>query len=200
MHRVYRVPPFAFSLLAAGALGLAACGQPMSEEPAATEQAAMEEMPAAASPSADALLSDLTGDWEALRQLLMDIGDEMPAEQFEYKATPEVRSFAEQLMHVANAQVGLMARLDSSMTPPELPEATEKAAVLQALSDSFDFGADVLANQTGATILETVEGPSYLGTSTRARLVYRTIQHSATEYGVMTVYLRLNDLVPPASQ
>ena len=103
-------------------------------------------------------------------------------------------------MHVAGANVGLMARLDAGATAPELPEATDKAAVLQALSDSFDFGSTVLQGQSDASIQEVIEGPGFLGDSTRARIAYRTMSHTWDEYGAMTVYLRLNDIVPPLSR
>ena len=40
----------------------------------------------------------------------------------------------------------------------------------------------------------------YLGESNRARIAYQAMIHTRQEYGVMTVYLRLNDIVPPASR
>jgi len=45
-----------------------------------------------------------------------------------------------------------------------------------------------------------VQGPRFIGTATRARLVWVTIGHAWDEYGAMTVYLRLNGIVPPASR
>ncbi len=179
--------------LVLGALGLAAC-------------AAAEEAPAAAAqdvaPMAEdegVLAADLLKDWEGLKTMMAALGDAMPAENFDYKPTDELRNFGEQIMHVAGAQVGLMGRLDADATPPDLGEPTEKADVLQALSDSFDFGIEILNAQTDASLQETIDG-GFLGESTRARVVYRTMIHTWSEYGVMTVYLRLNDIVPPASR
>jgi uncharacterized damage-inducible protein DinB len=40
----------------------------------------------------------------------------------------------------------------------------------------------------------------FLGPSTRARIVFFLIAHSQDIYGQMAVYLRLNGVVPPASQ
>ena len=40
----------------------------------------------------------------------------------------------------------------------------------------------------------------FLGPSTRARVVYFAMGHTWDTYGQMAVYLRLNGLVPPASQ
>jgi hypothetical protein len=158
---------------------------------------------AAAQPSTTVgLQADLLKDWEAQKDKLLKIGDAMPEDKFGFKPKPELRSFAEQLTHVAGAIVGTMQRLDSSITAPTLPQhATSKAEALKALRDAFEFGSAVLNKQTDATLVQGVQGPGYYGPglSTRARLVYRTMVHSEDEYGVMTVYLRLNGVTPPAS-
>jgi uncharacterized damage-inducible protein DinB len=149
------------------------------------------------------LQADFLKDWEAQKNKLMKIAAAMPDDKFAFKPKPELRTWAEQLTHVAGAIVGTMRRLDASTTPPTLPEkADTKADVLKLLGDAFDFGIAVLKKQTDATITQSVQGPSYYGPglSTRARLVYRTMVHSEDEYGVMTVYLRLNGITPPASE
>lgn len=157
---------------------------------------------ASAQSGGDASLSgDLLKDWEALKGTMMALGEEMPPDKFDFKPTPDVRSYGEQLMHVAGANLGLMKLLDSQATAPTLPESpTAKADILKALADSFDFGTAILKAQTDASLQATVQGPRFLGPSTGARIVYRTMIHTWDEYGVMTVYLRLNGLVPPASQ
>lgn len=162
--------------------------------PAAAEQGG-----AQAAPS---LAGDLQKDWMALKDTMVKLGGAMPADKFSFKPKPELRTFAEQLMHVASANVNFIRGIDPKVTPPTLPEkATGKEEVLKALADSFDFGAAVLKEQTDATLAKTVEGaPRFLGPSTGARLVYRAMGHTWDEYGVMTVYLRLNDIVPPASR
>lgn len=102
---------------------------------------------------------------------------------------------------MATSNVGLMRLLDPKAAAPALNDkAAAKADVLKALADSFDFGTSILKAQTNATLQETVQAPRFLGPSTRARVVYRTIAHTWDEYGAMTVYLRLNGIVPPASR
>ncbi len=192
MHSALRPLCFTLSLVLTS-IGLAACGPGADEAPVADAQ----EM--ATPENEGALAADLLKDWESLKTLMMEIGDAMPADSFDYKPTDELRNFGEQIMHIAGAQVGLMGRVDASAEAPDLGEPTEKADFLQALSDSFDFGTQVLQDQTDASLQELVDG-GFLGESTRARIVYRTMIHTWSEYGVQTVYLRLNDIVPPASQ
>lgn len=193
MYLVFRTL-FVASLLTAVSFGLAACNTDNSvttvEEPAAEESAAMDE---------GALAADVLKDWESLKTAMMEFGDAMPAENFDYKPKEELRNFGEQLMHVAGAHLFYMGNLDADAARPDLGEPVEKADVLQALSDSFDFGTAILSGQTDASLQEMVDG-GYLGESNRARIAYMAMIHTRQEYGVMTVYLRLNDIVPPASR
>jgi hypothetical protein len=190
MYSATRSLLFTLTIVSAG-LGLAAC-TPAEEAPAAAAQEAM--------PMDEGVLADeLLADWESLKTLMVAVAEEMPEENYGFKPTDELRDFGEQVMHVAGAQLGLMGRLDSAATPPDLGEPADKAGFVQALSDSFDFGTEVLSGQTDASLQEKVDG-GFLGESTRVRVVYRTMIHTWSEYGVQTVYLRLNDIVPPASQ
>ena len=195
MYLVFRTL-FVASLLTTVSFGLAACNTPIDdsvtpvEESAAEESAAMEE---------GALAAVVLKDWEDLKTAMMEFGDAMPAENFDYKPKEELRNFGEQLMHVASAHLFYMGNLDTDAARPDFGEPVEKADVLQALSDSFDFGTEILSGQTDASLREMVDG-GYLGESNRARIAYQAMIHTRQEYGVMTVYLRLNDIVPPASR
>ena len=195
MYLVFRTL-FVASLLTTVSFGLAACNTPIDdsvtpvEESAAEESAAMEE---------GALAAVVLKDWEDLKTAMMEFGDAMPAENFDYKPKEELRNFGEQLMHVASAHLFYMGNLDTDAARPDFGEPVEKADVLQALSDSFDFGTEILSGQTDASLREMVDG-GYLGESNRARIAYMAMIHTRQEYGAMTVYLRLNDIVPPASR
>jgi hypothetical protein len=80
---------------------------------------------------------------------------------------------------------------------------TSRPDVLKALADSFDYGTAVLEEQTDATIVQqagSTRFDGFMGPSARIRVVYFVIGHTWDIYGQMVVYLRLNGLVPPASQ
>ena len=156
---------------------------------------------AQANPSAT-LKGDLLKDWQAQKKAMMDIADAMPDDKFAYKATPAERTYGEQVMHVAQINVGLLKTLAGKATPPTFAAnaATTKEQALQALGDSYDYGTALLQEQTDASIMETFNGPRFLGPSTRARIFWFLMSHSMDIYGQMVVYLRLNGIVPPASR
>ena len=144
---------------------------------------------------------DLIKDWERQKDALMGIADAMPEETFGYKSTPAQRSYGEQIMHVAMINVNLLNLVGGDAAPPSFTaeSATTKAEMLQALADSYDHGIALLNEQTDASINETIEA-AFLGPSTRARVFWFLLAHSMDIYGQMAVYLRLNDIVPPASR
>jgi uncharacterized damage-inducible protein DinB len=188
--------------LMAGALILglsavfAACTTAEAPQPGA-------ETAAPAPTSQSAVLSDLLKDWESQIDTMMKIADAMPEDKFGYKSTPPQRSYGEQIMHVALVNVDLLKLLLGKAVAPSFTAETAKtkAEILKALAESYDYGTALLKQETEATIGQAIQdSPSWLGPSTRARIVWTLLVHSMDIYGQMAVYLRLNGIIPPASR
>ena len=64
--------------------------------------------PAAQAGSSTTLKEDLLKDWQAQKKTMMDIAEAMPADKFDFKATPAERSYGAQVIHVAQVNVGLL--------------------------------------------------------------------------------------------
>ena len=62
------------------------------------------------------------------------------------------------------------------------------------------YGIAVLQEFSDEQLMESVAGPRYLGNVTRVKMAYFTLSHAMDIYGQMAVYLRLNDVTPPASR
>jgi uncharacterized damage-inducible protein DinB len=166
--------------------------------------------PLRASAQAPTIASDLLKDWQSQKETMMKIADAMPAEKLGYKSTPAQRSYGEQILHVAGSNVLLLQFLGAKVATP-FPvvqtdfvtfglKMTDKAQILKALSDSFDYGAAAMKELGPTAMTEVIKGPPWIGDATRAKLVWYTIGHAQDIYGQMAVYLRLNGIVPPASR
>ena len=116
----------------------------------------------------------------------------------------EVRTFAEQVKHLACSNFGFAAELDGQK-PPEACDkggpspAHTKKELLIYLRDSFAAIRKSLSAITAQNMYEPIEGP-YAGPNTRLGIATVVIWHCADHYGQMTLYLRLNNIVPPASR
>jgi uncharacterized damage-inducible protein DinB len=148
------------------------------------------------------LQAELLKDWIGLKETMHKIAAEMPADKYGSKPTPAQQTFGERTVHVATTNVYLLGLLGGTATKPTIdPKATSKDAALKALDDSFDYGTAILKQQTDQTLLQSVgSAPKFMGPSSRARIIAFLAGHTWDIYGQMAVYLRLNGLVPPASQ
>ena len=120
------------------------------------------------------LSGDLLADWRQQKQRMMGIAEAMPEEAFSFKPTDAQRTYAEQILHIAGANVYLMQHLGGAAAAPDVDttdftvfglSATSKAAVLEALGAGYDYGIAVLQVFSDEQLLETIAGPRYLGMS-----------------------------------
>ena len=116
----------------------------------------------------------------------------------------EVRTFAEQVKHVACANFAFVAELDGQK-PPEACDkggpspAKTKKDLLIYLRDSFAAARKSLGAIDAKNMYDPIEGP-YAGPNTRLGLATVIVSHNADHYGQMVLYLRENNIVPSASR
>jgi len=141
----------------------------------------------------------------------------MPEDKWNYRPAPglfknekpesgpvEVRTFAEQVKHVACANLAFAAELDGTKPPDACHKggpspAKTPSELLTYLRDSFTALKKSLAEITAKNMYDPIEGP-YAGPNTRLGLAIVSAWHVADHYGQMTIYLRENGIVPPASR
>jgi hypothetical protein len=115
-----------------------------------------------------------------------------------------LRTFAEQIKHVACANFGFAAEFDGKKPPEGCDKggpspAKTRPELLTYLRDSFAALNKSLNAITSKNMYEPIEGP-YAGPNTRLGLAGVAIWHVADHYGQIALYLRLNGIVPPASR
>src|SRR6185503_4184858 len=59
--------------------------------------------------NADTLKAQLIRDWERAKAYTKEYIDAMPDDGINFKASPDIRSFAEQMLHLAQGTIGLSA-------------------------------------------------------------------------------------------
>ena len=141
----------------------------------------------------------------------------MPEEKYSYRPAEgkfksekqefgpaEVRTFAQQVKHVACANFGFAAELDGQTPPTGCDKdgpnpAKTKKELLTYLRDSFAAVRKSLGAIDAKNMFDPIEGP-YAGPNTRLGIATVIVWHNADHYGQMTLYLRENNIVPPASR
>ncbi len=116
----------------------------------------------------------------------------------------ELRTFAEQVKHVACANLAFAAELDGQKPPDACDQggpspAKTKRELLIYLHDSFVAIRKSVGAIDAKNMFDPIEGP-YAGPNTRLGLATVVVWHAADHYGQMTLYLRESGIVPPASR
>jgi len=128
----------------------------------------------------------------------------MPDADYTFKpgSTPEARTYAQVIAHIAQAQFGQCSGLKGVENPMQgkqlEQELKTKADVTKALADSFALCDDVFAQVTDANATEMVKAG--MNEVTRAAALYGLIVHGNEMYGTAAVYLRSKNIVPPSTE
>lgn len=128
---------------------------------------------------------------------LIKAAEQMPEENYAFRPTPEVRSFGELMVHIAESNYEMCA-IAKGEKPPVFKVGTTKAEVLDALKKSFAYCNATFENMTKERTKTMVK---FMGNQKPAGDVLDfSVFHSLHHYGNVVVYLRLRGLVPPSSQ
>jgi uncharacterized damage-inducible protein DinB len=162
-------------------------------------------------PPTSTLASAIDREISAIEKQVLDTAEAMPEDKFNF--SPEnlnlpganykgVRTFAVQVKHIAASNYFIWSGLTGDKLPANLKDGNgpddikTKAEILAFLKDSFALGHRAAATLTTENMLQTPEHSK----SMRLRLATFGVAHAFNHYGQMVEYLRMNGIVPPASQ
>ena len=145
--------------------------------------------------------AELVKEWERSKAYTKEYLDAMPEDKYGFKPTPEIRSFAEQNQHLADANYGLAAAATGTKNPiPQgsLEKSTDKskANVTKQVMASYDFVIGLIKNMTDAQLDEHIKLFGNYDMA-KATALNKVLEHQAHHRGQTTVYLRLAGVKPP---
>lgn len=131
--------------------------------------------------------------WSEIGDKTVKLAEEFPEEKYDVSPVPGVRSFGDQLRHVAfwNRYARKLIRHETADGEAnELPREKypTKQKVVSVLRKTFD--------EVKAELADGGRTPEASDVDT----VVTYIEHSGEHYGQLVLYYRLNGLIPPASR
>ena len=152
----------------------------------------------------NSMIDAIVADYERAKTLTLAYIDAMPDDKFSFKPTDEVRTYSEQMLHLAQGTIGLSANGTGAerIFANENLEKTEayqtKEEVSRIVTASFDFAIEGIKNMDPASFEEIVEaGPFKV---TKLGWVNKAFEHLTHHRGQCAVYLRLAGVTPPQFQ
>jgi uncharacterized damage-inducible protein DinB len=136
----------------------------------------------------------LASHWKTAGDYTIAIAEQMPAESYGFKPVPEEMSFADQLMHIADANSYFLSALTGDKFTEAKPASLDKAGVLKYLRDSFEWSNAEVAKLTDDEMQKSysMEGQSMSG----HEVLMLAWNHTTHHRGQLIVYLRLKGIKP----
>jgi len=169
--------------------------------------AAFSQAPAAQNNEDNPLSTWLRNAYMGNRNNIVRTAEKMPEEFYDMRpgSQQEVRTFGQQVGHVANFNYLWCSEAKGEKNPNtmNLEKLTTKAEFMKALNDAFAYCDGVYASLTDAAGAQMIDITQESGRKTRSlRMGLLTLNygHNNEIYGSLVVYLRIKNLVPPASE
>jgi hypothetical protein len=127
--------------------------------------------------------------------------EEMPADKYGFKATPDQMTFGHLTLHIVEANYTLCAKI-GGVAAPELPKISDtdpKDKLVERLKGSFDFCSTALAKLDDSNLGEslTLFGDHKVS---RAGAILILASSWGDHYSQQAMYLRLAGHLPPTAR
>lgn len=138
--------------------------------------------------------------YDTIKRDIVEAAEAVPESEYDFKPTPQVRSFGEILGHIADTQNYFCAVAGGSN--PDYSDTIEKsvkakADLVKALKDSVAKCDGVYAGTDAANALSVVKAGK--GDALRAMTLLDNVSHDNEHYGNIVTYMRLKGHVPPST-
>ena len=145
--------------------------------------------------------SQMVAEWQRAKTYTKAYLDAMPADDYSFKPVPEIRSFAEQMLHLATDNYGFAAFASGKPVPKEDTSLEKtisptKEATTKVVMESYDYMISTLQNMTAGQMDEMVKRRNGQEIS-RSNLFGKGFEHQTHHRGQTTIYLRLKGVTPP---
>ena len=139
-------------------------------------------------------------DLQAVNKKCVDLAQAIPAEKLNWRPSPDARSFAEVLLHVAGERYGILSMMGAN--PPagfkakEFEKATtDRDQIVQNLNQSWDFANKTINDMTNADFAKLL--PKLGPQANEGDVVYILVADAHEHLGQLVAYARQNGIVPP---
>jgi|SRR5688572_7215605 len=131
------------------------------------------------------------------RDFTLKVADQMPEADYGFKLTPPQMSFAEQMVHLADDQAGLLSPLTGEKPAPSKPASMSKKDVMAYVRQSYDKSIAVVSKLTPTQISQSYQAG---GSMTGLEFLMFVLDHSTHHRAQAEMYLRAKGITPAEYQ
>ena len=150
---------------------------------------------------AQSTIDDMVKDWERAKAYTKEYLDAMPAEGYSLKPTADMRSFAQQMLHLTDGNYGFASAATGVASPVGMGESEKatdqsKENVTKLVIAGYDFVINSIKTMTPAQLNEATKLFGRFG-MTKGKALEKCFEHQTHHRGQTTVYIRLAGATPP---
>ncbi|MBL0883040.1 MAG: damage-inducible protein DinB [Chitinophagaceae bacterium] len=149
----------------------------------------------------DSLKAQLIKDWERAKAYTAEYLAAMPADKYTAKPVEGIRSFSEQMLHLAQGSIGLSAngtgktRIFPGYNMEKSATAQTKDSVSYYVNASYDFAIEGIKAMDANKLGELVKRGNF--NESRLTWIMKGFEHQTHHRGQCTIYIRLQGVTPP---
>lgn len=152
--------------------------------------------------NAEAIKAQMVKDWERAKAYTLEYLNAMPADKYSTKPVDSMRSFAQQMLHLAQGNLFLMSITTDQKPPSYMMSALEqsqgaqlKDSVMYYVISSYDYCINAAKNSDVSKWGEKKKARIF--EETRLAFMMKAFEHQGHHRGQTTVYIRLQGIKPP---
>jgi len=148
--------------------------------------------------------TQLLKDWERAKAYTVSYLNTVPLDKYSFRATDSIRNFAQQMLHLAQSNVNIIAfvagepNIISSPVLENNRTAQSKDSVMYYVMASYDLVIDGIRKMNTRTFSQKVK--FYDWEETKYVWLLKAFEHQTHHRAQTTIYIRLMRLHPPQEQ
>lgn len=152
----------------------------------------------------DSLKAQLIKDWERAKAYTAEYLAAMPADKYTAKPVDGIRSFSEQMLHLAQGTIGLSSngtgktRIYPGYNMERSATAQTKDSVSYYVNAAYDFAIAGIKEMDVSKLSELIKRGNF--NESRLSWILKAHEHQTHHRGQCTIYIRFQGVTPPAEK
>jgi len=153
--------------------------------------------------SLETIREQMIKDWERAKAYTIEYLNTMPADQYSFRAADSIRNFAQQMLHLASANVFLMMQAAEeappagfSFTLESRTSAHQKDSVMHYVTAGYDYAIRAVKTVPVANWFDKKKVFNRFE-ETKFAIMNKAFEHQTHHRGQTTIYIREAGIRPP---
>lgn len=149
----------------------------------------------------EAIKANMLVDWERAKIYTKEYLDAMPEKGINFKPAPELRTFAEQMLHMSQGTIGVVA-IGTGAEPiyqgkvlEKMDEYKNKTALTKIVMECYDYAIESIKHMDASKMDSIVKRGKY--ETNQYGWLNKAFEHQTHHRAQTTIYLRLKGIKPP---